>query len=177
MPCSAKFEEQNSIESRTKYIEEMLDKELSIQPVFISSKEIGKVMVQLKKNKNSLENCSTFRDYKKFLSTFGAMYYHNVCIDGPLKASTEKEKIKYLKAHQQEFETVGKICNITEHVLKSCWYIGYNNENDEYYIDASITGRGFIYCKKYYGPIQVFALDFLEFIDNIYLDYKKENNI
>ena len=162
MSCTAAECDENFAQKAEEFVKlntSTLEKEI------VTLDQINQVIEDLQKNKNKLQKCVSFIQYTEFLSKYGASIYDAVQIFGHQGSTNLEEKMKRLKAVQRGFEFTGKVHNMSSEELKSCWVIGRNPEEDEFYIDASKSGRGHIYYIDIKGRTRFFTENFVEFMD------------
>lgn len=71
---------------------------------------------------------------------------------------------------QNNFIKFGKTLNIGLR-LKFCWVVAFY-KGDYDYIDSSSRGKGYIYRVGFNGKPELFATDFLCFLDAVFNHYK-----
>lgn len=116
--------------------------------------------------------------YIEFLSKYGSIYGSGISTCGPTvdsENSGDNYHSKYIYSEQKIFENFCKRNGIQEEKLK--WLIAID-ETSQYYFDFSKPYKQYIYSAKRNGIYDFFADGFLEFLDNLYKNYKcKENKI
>ena len=128
----------------------------------------------LGKYKNLFKKCTSFKEYIEFLNQYGAMFNNGFGICGPSQvASNKKKAIKDMMSSQGGFNSCCGVNGVKKRELASYWQIAYVDQEDEYLIDVSKNGKGFIYSMSYEGKSRLFAKSFLEFLENFFEEYDR----
>lgn len=133
----------------------------------LSDNEIDLILQNLHKkiNRSDLKGV-----YTQFLNLFGSVYGEGLNVVGPAKDFDDK--IKYISSFQLGFENRCKNKHMSQSKVKSLWLIGYRDQGDEYYIDCSKNGKGYIYSINTDGESKFFAKNFLDFLNNFFQSYE-----
>ena len=95
------------------------------------------------------------------------------------KVSTSTDKIKALITQQRNFQryfvydTIYKRDKAAKEKLESCWCIASDHSLDNYYIDVSKEGKGFIYSSSRDGKARLYTRNIIEFLFYISEDHER----
>ncbi|MDN5247425.1 MAG: SMI1/KNR4 family protein [Candidatus Cardinium sp.] len=136
----------------------------------VTSDEINSVFENLGMDIDKF-NIASLENYKEFLREYGAICGEGFEICGPTDEINDTgEKVKYIVSMQREFEAhcraEGKGVDV-----KSCWLIA-KHRDEQYYISLKDRSVGRVYVLKADNFPELFADNFLAFLDKFFEKYE-----